>query len=557
MRTKGTRRKIASKQGLISRGRGIPPSSEGREGNLSVRTVRGSGVHLAYKFGSKWYYTKMDNKLREDSVILQKSKKPRVPGELSISRGSLYVKRKSNEEAKEILTNNSQAKIKALSLTLDDNRVITSSDGAVIHVDAHEVQDNYTATGDIVSTFAHMKLEAPTLSASSAGVKTTSAATLYIEGGPSAGTNQTITNSYDLYFGGSSGNIGSIGDLDINATVVQLSAGLSLPYVLFASTLGSESRFTMYERGGTTDEDYMRLAVGEHGVTTLYTIDDAASNANLIFNVDGLIDLNTTSSGLLAGVRIQDSGTTYASFSVHHSASYLTIYENGGASFDDYCAIDVAPYGATTITTVDAAASVANFTLDIDGSITLDSNTGKFITKNADTEFSVAGSAYAGMILGYTTLGIDAVPGLYTLTATMVAIHDSLKVKFVAPPSGVVEIFAQIYFDASRRVPVLGLSDQDNATGYQAISFPNTTDETNEHIQALPPSSAGDSILRPHWVVTGLTPGTAYEWWIGAKTTTGTGGVLRWGGTATNQYPPFIMKATALPAATADFAAYG
>ena len=139
MRNKGTRRKIAAKQGLISRGRGIPPSSEGREGNLSVRTVRGSGVHLAYKLGSKWYYTKMDNKLREDSVILQKSKKPRVPGELSISRGSLYVKRKSNEEAKEILTNNSQAKIKALSLTLDDNRVITSSDGAVIHVDAHEV----------------------------------------------------------------------------------------------------------------------------------------------------------------------------------------------------------------------------------------------------------------------------------------------------------------------------------------------------------------------------------------------------------------------------------
>ena len=64
-------------------------------------------------------------------------------------------------------------------------------------------------------------------------------------------------------------------------------------------------------------------------------------------------------------------------------------------------------------------------------------------------------------------------------------------------------------------------------------------------------------MLRPHWVVTGLTPGNAYEWWLGAKDTSGPGSVLRWGGTATNEYPPFIMKATALPAATADYAVYG
>ena len=116
---------------------------------------------------------------------------------------------------------------------------------------------------------------------------------------------------------------------------------------------------------------------------------------------------------------------------------------------------------------------------------------------------------------------------------------------------------AQIYFDAARRVPVLGLSDQSRTAGYQAISFPNATDVTNEHLQAFPPSLGGDSILRPHWVVTGLTAGTAYEWWIGAKTSLGTGGVLKWGGNVTNEYPPFIMKATALPAAVTDYAVYG
>jgi hypothetical protein len=173
------------------------------------------------------------------------------------------------------------------------------------------------------------------------------------------------------------------------------------------------------------------------------------------------------------------------------------------------------------------------------------------------TEFSVANSAYAGMILGYTTVGIDATAAIYTLSATMTCLDDAMKVKFVAPPSGVAEIFVQIYFDASRRAPVFGLSDQDESTGYQAISFPNVADVTNEHVLAVPPSSFGDHMLNNNWVVTGLTPGTAYEWWIAAKTTAGTGGVLRWGGTATNQYPPFIMKATALPAAVSNFAVYG
>ena len=164
---------------------------------------------------------------------------------------------------------------------------------------------------------------------------------------------------------------------------------------------------------------------------------------------------------------------------------------------------------------------------------------------------------FDGRILGYTTVGIDAANDSYTLSATMTCLDDAMKVKFKAPPSGVVEIFAQIYFDAARRLPVLGLSDQDESTGYQAISFPNSTDVTNEHAQAHPPSSAGDSILHPHWVVTGLTSGTAYEWWFAAKITTGAGGVLRWGGTVTNQWPPFIMKATALPTAVADYAVYG
>ena len=46
-------------------------------------------------------------------------------------------------------------------------------------------------------------------------------------------------------------------------------------------------------------------------------------------------------------------------------------------------------------------------TMNSGKAITLDSNGGFFIAKKSGTEFSAANSAYAGMILGYTDIGLD------------------------------------------------------------------------------------------------------------------------------------------------------
>ena len=158
------------------------------------------------------------------------------------------------------------------------------------------------------------------------------------------------------------------------------------------------------------------------------------------------------------------------------------------------------------------------------------------------------------MILGYTTVGIDATAAIYALTSTMGVTDSDHNVSFIAPPSGVVEIFVSIYGDFFRRSATLGLSD--NAT-YAAIDFPNSADPTNEHIVALPPSAAGDRQINHRWVVAGLTAGTQYEWWLGAKVSGSLSTILHWGGDATEEYAPFIMKANALPAAVTDFAVYG
>tara|TARA_Y100001973_G_scaffold35932_1_gene54113 strand:- start:1590 stop:3248 length:1659 start_codon:yes stop_codon:yes gene_type:complete len=56
--------------------------------------------------------------------------------------------------------------------------------------------------------------------------------------------------------------------------------------------------------------------------------------------------------------------------------TYLTIYSEGGASLSDYLKVSVAEHGATEILTLDAAATAAHLTMDIDGDIIHDPHTG-------------------------------------------------------------------------------------------------------------------------------------------------------------------------------------
>ena len=183
------------------------------------------------------------------------------------------------------------------------------------------------------------------------------------------------------------------------------------------------------------------------------------------------------------------------------------------------------------------------------GDIILNSKNGVFIQQNNGTEFSVANSAYAGMILGYTAIGIDAGRDSVSVGTSFAVTDADHKVTFVAPPSGKVEIEVNIYvISTSQRWMSFGLSD--NAT-YAAISFPNATDVTNEH-------SLGDieialtKEISHKWVVEGLTAGTSYTWGLGAKAEQAGRITLWWGGNVVDNYPPFIMKATALPATIYD-----
>ena len=203
--------------------------------------------------------------------------------------------------------------------------------------------------------------------------------------------------------------------------------------------------------------------------------------------------------------------------------------------------------GDLTINSLDKIVA-DDFVVDSGASVELDSDNGNFISKKAGTEFSAANSAYAGMILGYTDIGLDEPTATYNTTTSFVVPTSEFKVAFTAPPSGQVEISMQVMYDVgSSNVADLFAGLSDNATYHLAAG------EDIHQVEIYDAMSRGAiRTIKHSWTVTGLTAGTAYERWVGFKTSNTTGTPhLQWGGDAVDLFPDFIMKATALPATIA------
>ena len=310
------------------------------------------------------------------------------------------------------------------------------------------------------------------------------------------------------------------------------------------------------------------------------------------FAVDGNIDnIKTTSLRSGTDLRVESENKTTISAKEQielepYSPSYVDIKSLGtttmrlsngstGHTFNelysltntsDYFKINTTTNGATTMETVDADASSASFTVNADGAISLnsgtgrdftidsgndvvlDSNSGEFIMKKAGTEFSATNSAYAGMILGMTkiqnqssTAGHNEINPDATLTVMQTAQGTDVSITFTAPPSGNVEIVMTCCVYASSKIIEFALSD--NAT-YNEINQLYTydagvqsSDETDLNMATIP------------WVVTGLTAGNSYTYYIAAAETVSGLSAIRHGvfRTTGTHYPPIVVKAIALP----------
>ena len=260
------------------------------------------------------------------------------------------------------------------------------------------------------------------------------------------------------------------------------------------------------------------------------------------------VDLNGSTDGIetATGISIDaDGADTNTGLKINTAGTHIHLEAN--ADTDDYATLSVADTGDLTITTVGDGTTDSDLLLDVDGAITLDSANGNFIAKKAGTEFSVANSAYAGMLVGYSYFrNTDDVSGddLITIDTTMTVLQttngNDVAITFKAPPSGNVEIlFSAMVYGSSKEV-MFALSDNASFNELNQIhtydAWSHKMDETDQNQVHIP------------FVVTGLTAGTSYTYYIAADSS-GADAYIYHGSTRTNTYsPPITIKAIALPA---------
>ena len=300
---------------------------------------------------------------------------------------------------------------------------------------------------------------------------------------------------------------------------------------------------------GTSPSDDTKLPLAGGTMTG-----DIATASDFTLDVGG--DLTLDASG--GDIKLETSGNTSINIDCGVSPA-IRIFESAGGT--DYCDIATASSGVTTISTVDAAGADADFILDIDGDITLNSVSGNFIAEKAGTEFSAANSAYAGMILGYTEMAYGTTSGRYNTTTSFEVINDNydhsdgaedhfLGVTFVVPPSNNVEI--EVYLPY-----VL------NVDGILALGLATATDATTLkakfEVAAWDVDESDTVQIVQRWVIDGSDSGMTGGAWSAGESKTlycmakeGTaGGRLYWGDGFIN-YGDMTMKATALPATIGD-----
>jgi hypothetical protein len=83
----------------------------------------------------------------------------------------------------------------------------------------------------------------------------------------------------------------------------------------------------LYESGGSTNDDYFKIRVEEHGNTYIETVDSSATAANLSIDIDGDITLDAAS----GNIYVKDNGGNYTPGSDYEIATKKYVDDNAGS----------------------------------------------------------------------------------------------------------------------------------------------------------------------------------------------------------------------------------
>ena len=212
---------------------------------------------------------------------------------------------------------------KAVHIGTDITAAGSSTTGALITLAATTFTDNLTSASGTLSNWAYSYLGTPTLGAFNSSVTTTAASTLYIQGAPIAGTNETLTNAYALYVASGSSLFGG----QIKSTVAPGTAPIVVDSTtvipnLNASLLNGGSFASPGSIGGSTAGSAAFTTISASGVITSSV--SSGTSPLVISSTTNVANLNASSI----------SGNTFASpgaigTGAPSSGSFTTILASG------------------------------------------------------------------------------------------------------------------------------------------------------------------------------------------------------------------------------------
>ena len=135
---------------------------------------------------------------------------------------------------------------------------------------------------------------------------------------------------------------------------------------------GAATTLIFYETGGASTDDYFQIMTIGNGATTISTTDAAGTDGNLSIAPDGSFGVTAATTASLAA--------NNGDITIDASTGIYKFKLDGDA--DDLCTLTVAANGATTLATADSDGTAGHFTLDVDGSIELNSDHGSVTIKD-------------------------------------------------------------------------------------------------------------------------------------------------------------------------------
>ena len=321
----------------------LPTKSFGSDGDIVMSKISGKGVYLCSKVNGTWYAA---NKLQELSSIENASINKLATKKLSI-RGLINA---SENTDKFIVSDFGNLKYRT------GNQVVEDLSLPSVFVD---YKTAYCSLGQYTDKD----------SCESSG------GTWYYSENDSHDSISSTAENQLLTVGQSIGKLDSESNLLFDGSQLKIKA--SSNYDDNWQTTSTKKLLKLFY----DSDNYSFFEIGTVGELLLGTI---GSNANLTLDSAGLVKLDAEDSGLGEGVQFLLNGTKVGDITGHHSATYLTLYENIGASTNDNFNISCGANGATSISTVDAAAAAGHLTLVPDGDLILDPFSNKIIINATD-----------------------------------------------------------------------------------------------------------------------------------------------------------------------------